>query len=314
MFSVIIPAYNSEKFIMGAVSSVLRQTNPDFELIVVDDGSKDATGKIVRGVEDPRVRYFYRENGGVSAARNTGIAESRGEYVCFLDSDDEWREDHLAELASLIDEYPDCGMYITGYDIRLNNGELIHKSRDILKGIASERIFSEDGYRTLISTGYFFNTNTICCRKAVFDKVGLFAVGVKNGEDDDMWMRIFAYYSIAISKKSTTVYDRSNSGATGHRLVFEPVFLSRIDAIMADADIPQQRKESLLCWVERHKLSQARKYILAGNKKEARRIIKTVKKSKVDKKKYLETLICLFIPTSLIRRKIDKRDSNYYSA
>lgn len=313
MFSVVIPAYNSEKFIMGAVNSVLNQTYKDFELIIVDDGSKDKTRNVIEALTDSRIRYIYQDNGGVSSARNKGITSSLGSYVCFLDSDDEWKPEHLAELDALISEYPDCGMYMTGYDIRLNNGEVIHKSREILKRISEEQITSDNGYDVLIRNGYFFNTNTICCRRDVFDKVGLFKVGVKNGEDDDMWLRIFAYYSIAISKRATTVYDRSNCGATAQRLVFEPAFLSRVDTILSDPEVLECRKTSLRMWVERNKLSQARKHILAGNKREARKLLFKTKIGKVNKKKYLETLLCLLIPTKIVKGRIDKRDANYYN-
>ena len=98
MFSVVIPAYNAEKFIMRSVKSVLDQTHTDFELIIVDDGSSDGTKKQLEQLSDERIRYIYQENGGVSAARNKGIIESKGQYVCFLDSDDEWMPNHLAVM------------------------------------------------------------------------------------------------------------------------------------------------------------------------------------------------------------------------
>lgn len=313
MFSVVIPAYNAEKFVMGAVNSVLNQTHQDFELVIVDDGSTDGTGAVIKQCADSRIRYIYQENAGVSAARNKGIIESRGEYVCFLDSDDEWKENHLETLSSLIEKYNDCGLYITGYDIRLNNGEIIHKSQQILSRIQAEDIRSDDGFDVLNKNGYFFNTNTICCKREVFDKVGLFAVGVKNGEDDDMWLRIFSYFSVAISKSVTTVYDRSNCGATGQRTeVFEHRFLERVEGILNSPEIPDYRKDSLRTWVERNKLSTARKYILSGNKRQAFKYLKRVKFKKVSRKKYLETVLCMFIPSRLVRKRIDNRDSGYY--
>ena len=313
MFSVVIPAYNAEKFVMGAVNSVLNQTHQDLELVIIDDGSTDGTRAVIEQCTDSRIRYIYQPNGGVSAARNKGIEESNGEYVCFLDSDDEWKENHLETMRSLIEKYNDCGMYITGYDIRLNNGEVIHKSQQILSRIQSEDIRSDDGFDVLNKNGYFFNTNTICCRREVFDKVGLFAVGVKNGEDDDMWLRIFSYFSVAISKAVTTVYDRSNCGATGQRTeVFEHRFLERVEGILSSPEIPDFRKNSLRTWVERNKLSTARKYILACDKRSARKLLKRVDFKRVNKKKYFETILCMFIPAKLVRKKIDNRDSGYY--
>ena len=190
---------------------------------------------------------------------------------------------------------------------------VIHKSEQIFRHLDNEHMMSDDGFDVLLKYGYFFNTNTVCCRREVFDKVGLFEVGVKNGEDDDMWFRIFSYYAIAISKKVTTVYDRSNCGATGHRVgAKEGVFMSRVDNLLSSSEVHSHRKESILVWVERHKLSQVRKHILNGNKSEARKLLKTIDFKKTNKKKYLETKMCMFIPFALIRKRIDRRDAGYY--
>ncbi len=88
LVSVIIPAYNSEKYIKEAVGSVGRQTYKNVEIIVVDDGSIDGTANVVK--ECSNVRYFYKDNGGISSARNMGVRESKGDYIAFLDSDDLW--------------------------------------------------------------------------------------------------------------------------------------------------------------------------------------------------------------------------------
>lgn len=313
MFSVIIPAYNAEKFIMNSIQSVLNQTYEGFELIVVDDGSKDGTKGVIERFKDDRLRYVYQENAGVSAARNRGILESKYEFICFLDADDEWRPEHLSVMSGLISKYPKCGMYISGYDIRLNNGELIPKSRQILRKIDAAEFECDDGFELLNHHGYFFNTNVVCCRREAFDKVGVFSVGVRNGEDDDMWYRIFAYYPIAVSKASTTVYDRANCGATGKRVAaVEPPFVRRVDGLLASPEIPQNRKQSLVIWSERNMLSQARKHIINGNKSEAFKIFRRIAIKKVSKKKYFETLLCMFVPTKLIQNYIDRRDRGYY--
>lgn len=313
MFSVVIPAYNAEKFINTSVDSVLCQTYKKFELIIIDDGSTDDTRGVVEQYTDNRIRYIYQINEGVSAARNKGILESTGEFVCFLDSDDEWKENHLEELHSLIGKYSQCGIYITGYDIRLNNGRIICKSEQLLNRISDEQIESKNGFDVLLKNGYFFNTNTMCCRREVFDKVGLFAVGVKNGEDDDMWYRIFSYYSVALTKKSTTIYNRANCGATGNRTeVMVPFFFQRLSSIFNSPEVPQYRKDSLMIWAERNKLSRVRQNILLGNKREAWKLFKEIDFNKSNKKKYCETVLCMCIPSKFIRKHIDKRDAGYY--
>ena len=100
--SVVIPTYNRAHILGRAIDSVLQQTHRDLELIIVDDGSSDGTAALVRGIEDPRVRYVHQQNRGVSAARNRGIAEARAEWLAFLDSDDEWLPQKLERQFSAL--------------------------------------------------------------------------------------------------------------------------------------------------------------------------------------------------------------------
>lgn len=102
LFSVVICTYNRSRRLEGAIASVLAQQDADFELVVVDDGSEDDTARVVAGVDSPRVRYVHRPNGGLSAARNTGIAAAQGDFVVFLDDDDRVDPRWLATLAGAI--------------------------------------------------------------------------------------------------------------------------------------------------------------------------------------------------------------------
>ncbi len=101
-----MPAYNVEAFIGEAIESVLRQSVSDWELIVVDDGSTDATAGIVRRFTDPRIQFIRQENAGVSAARNRGIAAARGAYFAFLDADDRLRPTALERLSARFEGAP----------------------------------------------------------------------------------------------------------------------------------------------------------------------------------------------------------------
>jgi glycosyltransferase involved in cell wall biosynthesis len=125
--SVVMPAYNSARTIGQAIGSVLEQTITDLELLVVDDGSTDATAAAVTAVEDPRVRLITQANAGTSAARNTGIAQARGEWVAFLDADDLWLPTKLERQLTLMAAAPGClaseaGAYLV--DDQLNRLEL----------------------------------------------------------------------------------------------------------------------------------------------------------------------------------------------
>jgi glycosyltransferase involved in cell wall biosynthesis len=102
-FSVIIPSYNRAHVLPATIESVRQQSFSDWEIVVVDDGSKDNTREVVEGIGDPRVRYVYQDNAERSAARNNGIVNANGKYICFLDSDDVYLPDHLQIIRHQID-------------------------------------------------------------------------------------------------------------------------------------------------------------------------------------------------------------------
>ena len=113
-FSIIVPVYNTEKYLQECIESVLAQHITEWELIIVDDGSKDNSGMIADAYarEDPRIRVIHKENGGQLFARLDGVNAAAGEYILFLDSDDLWREDCLEQLSAVIDEdAPDAVMF-----------------------------------------------------------------------------------------------------------------------------------------------------------------------------------------------------------
>ncbi|MDQ2772051.1 MAG: glycosyltransferase family 2 protein [Bacteroidota bacterium] len=115
-FSVVIPTYNRAAFIGATLESVLEQTFAELEILVVDDGSQDDTAAVVARYSDPRLRYYPRENNERGAARNYGLAQARGEYVLFLDSDDRFHPEHLATLAAKIATLDQPNFIATKYD------------------------------------------------------------------------------------------------------------------------------------------------------------------------------------------------------
>lgn len=118
-FSVIIPLYNKAPYVAKAIRSVVEQSYKDYELIVVDDGSKDDSAEIAsEAIEGcANCRLIKQENAGVSMARNNGVAVSQGLYLCFLDADDWWEPAFLEEMSKLIAEFPEAGIYGTNYTI-----------------------------------------------------------------------------------------------------------------------------------------------------------------------------------------------------
>jgi glycosyltransferase involved in cell wall biosynthesis len=129
LVSVIIPTYNRNALIKEAVESVLAQTLGDLEVLVVDDGSTDNTRKVIDAITDKRVKSFFKENGGVSSAKNIGLKNATGEYIAFLDSDDLWNPDYLDTMISALKKNQQYGVAYTTLDQYYTDGRVAKKYR-----------------------------------------------------------------------------------------------------------------------------------------------------------------------------------------
>lgn len=213
-FSVIIPLYNKAPYVVKAIGSVLSQTFTDFELIIVDDGSNDDSAQVAEKAIEGRdnCRLIRQENAGVSMARNNGVALSHGDYLCFLDADDWWAPTFLEEMSKLIDEFPEAGIYGTGYTIV---NETKRKTR--VAPIGVETGF-ERGYinycqvyaKTLAMPLW---TGAVCIPRAVFDEMKGFPKGIKLGEDFLLWIRIALKHKVAFLNKPLSYYNQDVDAA-----------------------------------------------------------------------------------------------------
>jgi glycosyltransferase involved in cell wall biosynthesis len=187
LVSIVLPTYNRASLLYRAIESVLNQTYFNFELIVVDDCSKDSTKNVVKGFSDNRIRYIRHEkNKGAPAARNSGIAAARGEYIAFQDSDDEWFSTKLEKQMSLFDCAPrDLGVVYTSFWVIDQGKKTLIPPLDLKK---------TDGeiHDMLLETN-FISTPTAVVRKECFKKVGMFA-NIPRLQDWELWLRISKYF------------------------------------------------------------------------------------------------------------------------
>lgn len=182
--SIIIPAYNYGQFVGLAIESVLAQKYPYFELIVVDDGSTDDTGKVIAGFTDPRVCYIRQENAGLSAARNTGIRNARFPFVAFLDADDEWLPDFLETVMRTFEKIGDDFALVASGSDRVNAiGNPLTK-----KNFTSIYDFELTARDIIVRTR--FMPSAVVVRRTIFDECGFFDTTLRSSEDRDMWIRI----------------------------------------------------------------------------------------------------------------------------
>lgn len=213
LISVVIPLYNKEKVLLKTLESVRKQTFINYEVVIVNDGSTDRSLEMVSNyfVENDtfsnqsNIRLISQVNSGVSAARNIGIKESKGEYIAFLDADDEWLPDYLSTIYFLLRKYPECDVFGTQYFYK--EPEQMYEAN--IKGFS---FASQDG----LIDNYFEMAVTgrppLWTSAVVVHKEALLAVGgfpnIKMGEDLIVWAKLACNYKIAYYKKALSVYTR----------------------------------------------------------------------------------------------------------
>jgi glycosyltransferase involved in cell wall biosynthesis len=192
--TVVIPLYNGAQYIRRSVQSVLEQSYTDFELLVVDDGSTDCGGEIVLEFMDPRLRLVRQNNMGVSAARNKGILEGLGNYIAFLDADDEWDIGFLDAVVNLSNNYPQAGIYGTGFRLVFPKGQGVEVTA--AGGTGQETSLLVTDYFNRVNGENLINASGVMIPCRVFEEVGIFKVGEHQGEDVEMWARIALRYPV----------------------------------------------------------------------------------------------------------------------
>lgn len=206
MISVVIPLYNKEKSIASTLRTVLNQTFSDYEIVIVNDGSTDGSVEEIEKVQDDRIRLVHQPNAGVSAARNRGIEEAKGDLIAFLDADDEWKPEYLATQYHLFQKYPECSVFACNYEFRDVSGKvtptLIHK----LPFVGEDGILSN--YFEVASCSHPpLWTSAVMVKKQAMQAIGGFPVGVTSGEDLLTWARLSMKGQIAFCKRPLAIYN-----------------------------------------------------------------------------------------------------------
>jgi len=197
LFSVIIPTYNRAEFLSKAIKSLLQQTYMNWELIVVDDGSTDNTRELVNGFEDSRIHYIWQENSERAVARNNGIRLSKGEFICFLDSDDYFLENHLEVFKNIIDQESERETFIVSNFFQEIDG--VRKDFQIYNSKLNDpfRFYWENNILT---------PTAVCIHRAILQKFQ-FPEKWKKAywEDSYLWLNIIANYKFLYTYQTTAV-------------------------------------------------------------------------------------------------------------
>jgi glycosyltransferase involved in cell wall biosynthesis len=188
--SVVLPVYNSARFVAQSIQSVLGQTFKDFEIIVVDDGSTDDTASVI-GRFGALVSYHYQKNQGAAAARNLGVSRSQGQYVAFLDADDIWYPNKLSAQVSLLETDPSLGFAYSDIDTIDENGEVVEK-QFLTKRYHRAVDKTRKSLTSFVFNGPFPYPSTVILKRDVFAHSGGFNSHFRGNyhEDFELWARI----------------------------------------------------------------------------------------------------------------------------
>jgi glycosyltransferase involved in cell wall biosynthesis len=288
--SVIIPTFNRAQFLRLAIESVLSQTFQDFDIVVVDDESKDDTQEVVRSFGDDRIKYIRHDAArGGSAARNTGITNSDSKYIAFLDDDDEWLPEKLEMQVDLLEKSRSkVGAVYTGHLVVDNNsGKILREWTPKRRGNIYNDMFS----RNWISTA-----SSLLLRRDCFNKAGLFDENLPSFQDYDLWIRISKDFDFEYIDKPLVKYR-----IHGNKIWTNLEALNKGMELMLKkyGDSPEFKKN-----YSNYYLSLGVNYCYKGNAKKGREaFLKAIKLYPFEIRYYFNLLLSIFGATTFTKLK-----------
>ncbi|MDZ8052000.1 MAG: glycosyltransferase [Aulosira sp. ZfuVER01] len=225
LISVIIPVFNGEQTILSTIKSVLSQTFSDIEVIVINDGSKDATLDLIESISDLRLRIFSYSNAGQAVSRNRGLALASGEYIAFIDADDLWTADKLESQLKALQDNPQSSVayswtnYIDEQDNFLVSGTHIIENGNV--------------YEKLLISNFIENGSNPLIRRKALVEVGGFEPSMTPAEDWDLWLRLAARYSFVGVQSPQILYRVSATSASANLFKMEAACLQVINCACA---------------------------------------------------------------------------------
>lgn len=272
--SVVVPLYNKAVHVLRSLQSITGQTYAAKEIIVVDDGSTDNGAELVKAAGIPNLRLISQTNGGVSKARNTGIEAATGEFIAFLDADDEWMPLFLEQMMELAERFPVAGAFASRYQYVVD-GEKFKDAKIVDTNTPHEGGLLEDFFDIASRGDLPFLVCTMLVRKEVVDNIGGFPEGEPMGEDQDFMCRIAERYHVAYSKNINMLYhtEATNRACERNLPEQECPFSQRIMQRLAQQELKPEAKTSRIRFCAAHICHLAKRNMRAGNVKVAMRLL-----------------------------------------
>jgi glycosyltransferase involved in cell wall biosynthesis len=233
--TVLLPTHNRARYLAEAIDSVLAQTFTDIELLVLDDGSTDGTADLVATVTDPRVQYFARPRGGISASLNAGLAQARGRYIARVDSDDRWMPDLLATLVPMLDADAQGG-------VAYGRGQAMDQDGRLLGATMGLPLrFPGESLRSLVFDDCTCNV-ALVARRSCIEEAGGYDEGLASSEDWDLWLRVARRHRFLFADRVLAHVRWHDGNLTGPASpYFEATLAGRtapLDKLFRDPDLP----------------------------------------------------------------------------
>ncbi|MEC4894091.1 MAG: glycosyltransferase family A protein [Oscillatoria sp. PMC 1051.18] len=198
LVSVIIPAYNAESTILETIQSVQQQSYTHWEIIVVDDGSRDRTLTILQDIVEPRLQIFSGDNAGAATARNRGLKLAQGEFIAFLDADDLWTTDKLQLQLEALEKHPEAGVAYSWASFIDANGKFLYYQEPVF--------YQGNVYQQMLLVNFLVCGSIPLIRKQAIESVGEFNSEIKSAHDWDFGLRLAAKYPFVLVPKYQTFY------------------------------------------------------------------------------------------------------------
>ncbi|KZN66748.1 glycosyltransferase family 2 protein [Pseudoalteromonas luteoviolacea] len=261
-FSVVIPLYNKSECIERTIKSVLEQSCPADEIVIVDDGSTDDSVAKVEALNVPNLKLIHQENQGVSAARNTGAQHCSNEYMAFLDADDTWTPFFLSRIADLISRFPNMGLYATRYQKVYGDNEFQDAKIALTKWDACG--YEMDNYFAVAASGDLpFTMSSIVVSKSVFHELGGFPRGEWMGEDQSFYINFAMYSRIAYTPVIESFYYQGTQNSACDKAPPQQLcpFAERLLTDIKDGRVAEKLKPMVLKYVGAHICDLAKRHI-----------------------------------------------------
>lgn len=278
-FSIIVPLYNKERHIRATLESALSQTFKDFEIIVINDGSTDDSEMVVIRMNHDSIKLFTIKNQGVSHARNYGIEKANADLFVFLDADDFWETNHLENLKTLYESFPNCGLYATAYLKRNNRIDIPSVYKNIPK--SKNWMGIVDDYFESSSINSLAWTSAVMVPKSIIEHIGKFNENITlgAGEDTDLWIRIALKQPVAFRNEVTAIHNLHSDNRISNSNINLRQFIN-LDVYEEDT----KTNASLKKYLDLNRFSFAIHYKLAGNDERAEILISKIDVSSLNTK------------------------------